>query len=351
MPVEGGEAGEVFRVAGKREIRCIRWEPDGNALLVFISSPEDEDDGIWRVPLDGGQPIRTGTTAGVAVHWASLDFHPDGSRHRLLLPGRPGARSGPWKAFPGLETGDGHSVLGGAFMVIAGATGLLRSPLHGQLLGQRAVPTGLDLYMPTAEDGLPPRQRCGAGSPSLLRSRSVQRFDHRVCDVPRPPEGIQRRKGGCRGSGWADGGLATRPLSVNRGYGHSFFWDGRAATLEEQVVMPIESAQEMDANLDDVVDRLAPRRLVLGAFSCDPRIRPESRDIGSIPGSLRPHHPVGRFTFRPVMDGDPAALSELEIEGLRLFQGGAGCDNCHRGPNLTDEKFHNTGVAYARWVS
>jgi len=83
MPVEGGEAVEVFRVAGKRGIErgiaCIRWEPDGNALLVYVHSPEDEDHEIWRVPLDGGQPIRT----GLPPEWrliTSLDFHPDGSR-------------------------------------------------------------------------------------------------------------------------------------------------------------------------------------------------------------------------------------------------------------------------------
>ena len=39
-----------------------------------------------------------------------------------------------------------------------------------------------------------------------------------------------------------------------------------------------------------------------------------------------------------------AALSDIEIEGLKLFVGKASCVNCHNGPRLTDDHFHNTGV-------
>ncbi|RST83463.1 methylamine utilization protein [Aquibium carbonis] len=39
-----------------------------------------------------------------------------------------------------------------------------------------------------------------------------------------------------------------------------------------------------------------------------------------------------------------AALSDLELEGLKLFMGEASCVNCHNGPRFTDDHFHNTGV-------
>ncbi|MFN3549192.1 MAG: cytochrome-c peroxidase [Mesorhizobium sp.] len=39
-----------------------------------------------------------------------------------------------------------------------------------------------------------------------------------------------------------------------------------------------------------------------------------------------------------------AKLTDLEIEGLKLFVGKAACVNCHNGPRLTDDHFHNTGV-------
>ena len=34
--------------------------------------------------------------------------------------------------------------------------------------------------------------------------------------------------------------------------------------------------------------------------------------------------------------------------GLRLFVGKASCVNCHNGPRLTDDHFHNTGVPATR---
>jgi cytochrome c peroxidase len=42
--------------------------------------------------------------------------------------------------------------------------------------------------------------------------------------------------------------------------------------------------------------------------------------------------------------GEPGALSARQREGLDLFLGKAGCAECHNGPNLTDERFHNLGV-------
>jgi cytochrome c peroxidase len=37
-------------------------------------------------------------------------------------------------------------------------------------------------------------------------------------------------------------------------------------------------------------------------------------------------------------------LTRDEVAGLRLFVGRAGCTNCHNGPLLTNNEFHNTGV-------
>ena len=49
-------------------------------------------------------------------------------------------------------------------------------------------------------------------------------------------------------------------------------------------------------------------------------------------------------------DGDGDALTPEEQRGLRLFQGRARCAVCHLGPNLTNEEFRNTGVAFANGV-
>ena len=44
-------------------------------------------------------------------------------------------------------------------------------------------------------------------------------------------------------------------------------------------------------------------------------------------------------------------LTTDEVAGLRLFVGKANCTQCHNGPLLTNNEFHNTGVPRARRVA
>ena len=48
--------------------------------------------------------------------------------------------------------------------------------------------------------------------------------------------------------------------------------------------------------------------------------------------------------FDNYMRGDELALSPDAIAGMELFTGKAACIQCHTGPLLTDQKFHNIGV-------
>jgi cytochrome c peroxidase len=52
--------------------------------------------------------------------------------------------------------------------------------------------------------------------------------------------------------------------------------------------------------------------------------------------------PYDRF-----VNGDRIALSGEQQTGLQLFRGKGNCTACHVGPNFTDERLHNTGVAWA----
>src|SRR5439155_1020140 len=51
--------------------------------------------------------------------------------------------------------------------------------------------------------------------------------------------------------------------------------------------------------------------------------------------------PYDRF-----VNGDRSALSSEQQTGLQLFRGKGNCTACHVGPNFSDEKLHNTGVAW-----
>ncbi len=56
----------------------------------------------------------------------------------------------------------------------------------------------------------------------------------------------------------------------------------------------------------------------------------------------------GNSPFDRFMAGDKAALSPVAQRGLALFQGKATYDQCHSGPNFTDEDYHNLGVGMDR---
>jgi cytochrome c peroxidase len=122
------------------------------------------------------------------------------------------------------------------------------------------------------------------------------------------------------------------PRIVNRGYGKSFFWDGRAASLEEQVLQPIQNPKEMDLTLPEVKERTGlPVETVQQALATYVRT------------ILSGDAPYDRY-----LAGDREALTPEQRAGLRLFRGKAGCTACHLGPNFTDERFHNTGVGWPR---
>lgn len=52
----------------------------------------------------------------------------------------------------------------------------------------------------------------------------------------------------------------------------------------------------------------------------------------------------GPSRFDAWVNGDAAALSAEEQRGLALFIGKAKCADCHAGPFLTDQRFHNVGL-------
>jgi cytochrome c peroxidase len=68
-----------------------------------------------------------------------------------------------------------------------------------------------------------------------------------------------------------------------------------------------------------------------------------AKALGAYVRTLR----CGSGAFDAWLDGDETALDASAARGAALFAGRAGCTTCHSGPNLTDGKFHNVGLAPA----
>ncbi|MDA1316069.1 MAG: c-type cytochrome [Acidobacteria bacterium] len=192
-----------------------------------------------------------------------------------------------------------------------------------------AIPLGLDLYMPAPEANPITPQKIEQGR-RLFHDRRLSRDKSISCASCHDPErafsdgkpvsvGVFGRKGN-----------RNVPAIINRGYGQAFFWDGHIPTLEEQVLQPIQNPKEMDLTLAEASARvgLAPNEIANALASY----------VRSI---LSGESPYDRF-----VNGDRDALTTEQQLGLQIFRGKGNCTTCHVGPTFTDERLHNTGVAW-----
>ncbi len=142
------------------------------------------------------------------------------------------------------------------------------------------------------------------------------------------------------------GALTERntPTLFNRALGERFMWRGEAASLEEQVLLPISNPLEMALPLDQAVARLAGMEEYARAFERVFGGPPTARRLASALAAFVERLWLGDSPFDRFRAGERDALTVAERGGMWFFQSRGQCWRCHGGPNLSDEEFHNTGV-------
>ncbi|MFQ5430996.1 MAG: cytochrome-c peroxidase [Nitrospinota bacterium] len=142
-------------------------------------------------------------------------------------------------------------------------------------------------------------------------------------------------------------GDRSAPTIINRAFSREQFWDGRAASMEEQAKGPLINPIEMgmpshDAVVKKVSSIKGYRVWFRRVFEKDVNIDDIARAIAAFERTLLSGDSrMDRFT-----SGDKEAFTEAEKRGLELFRGKARCNQCHSGFNFTDEKYHNIGVGW-----
>ena len=131
------------------------------------------------------------------------------------------------------------------------------------------------------------------------------------------------------------------------GYAAPLFWDGRAATLEDQALLPIADPKEMAFSGDEAASRLrglADYRAQFSAVFGDDAVTPQqlAQAIAAFERSLAPRG----NRFDRFLAGRRELLDDTQLQGLHLFRTKARCMNCHNGPALTDNGFHNLGLHF-----
>ena len=157
--------------------------------------------------------------------------------------------------------------------------------------------------------------------------------------------------------GWTDGkklspkhngDLNTRhsPTMYNVGYALAWYWDGRKATLEDQILAAWTG--QVGATPDKVATVLAAvpkyKEMFQKAFGEDPTPDNIPKALASF---LRIKLRAGNAPWdKYKAASDKTVISEDAIKGEAIFMGKAKCAVCHAPPLFTDMRYHNVGVGY-----
>lgn len=127
-----------------------------------------------------------------------------------------------------------------------------------------------------------------------------------------------------------------------------FFWDERAASLEEQVLQPILDSVEMGLEAESLEGKLAATSFYPALFTAafgSPDITREriAAALAQFVRSLVSARSRLDAVYATGTAPDSTAMTALEREGLRLFTA-VGCINCHRTIAFFADKATNNGL-------
>jgi cytochrome c551 peroxidase len=142
-------------------------------------------------------------------------------------------------------------------------------------------------------------------------------------------------------------GKRNSPSLLNIGYHSVFFWDGRAASLENQALGPITDPVEMAAtetiSIKNIKKIKGYKPYFREAFG-DEKITIERilKAIATYERTITSK----KSKFDSFIEGKSDIFTDEEVIGLHLFRTKARCINCHNTPLLSNQKFHNVGLSY-----
>ena len=165
---------------------------------------------------------------------------------------------------------------------------------------------------------------------------TCHRPDHGWADTSEVSLGIGNQKGG-----------RNAPTVLNAAYMPLQFWDGRAKSLEDQALGPIQNPVEMGMTMVEALGRIKAipgyveqfRRI----FGAEPTEEGVAKAIAAFERTvISTNSPYDRY-----LQGDRTAMSPAAVRGMNLFNGKAHCTPCHSGPTFSDGAFHNLGAGYS----
>ena len=205
---------------------------------------------------------------------------------------------------------------------------------------------GLDPYLPIPEDNPITDEKIALGRALYFDPRLSIDGTVSCATCHDPKEGWSNGEAVATGVGGQRGGRSS-PTVINAAYSPFQFWDGRASSLEEQALGPIQNPIEMGHTLEGMISGLTEiegyRESFEKVFGDGITAENVAKAIAAFERTLLSgNSPVDRFEV-----GEEDAISESAKRGLKIFKSKKGnCSTCHAGFNFTDDIFHNLGVGW-----
>jgi cytochrome c peroxidase len=144
-------------------------------------------------------------------------------------------------------------------------------------------------------------------------------------------------------------GARNSPTILNAMFNVEQFWDGRAASLEEQAKGPLVNPVEMAMpSYDAIVDRLKQSPDYIKRFQAVFGGPVTIDNVVKAIAAFERTQLSGDSPFDRFVAGDKTAIDAAAQRGFELFKGKGRCVTCHEfnesSPFFTDFKYHNIGV-------
>jgi cytochrome c peroxidase len=230
----------------------------------------------------------------------------------------------------------------------------LNGALEAQASSKPPLPPGVsaELYELAVAHGRAPTSGLAALGEKLFRDKRLSVDDSVACATCHDPaQGFTDHRPGATSAGvGGQRGQRNAPTVLNAMFHTSQFWDGRAATLEDQAKLPILNPIEMgQSSPDDVVAKIRKLSDYTPAFKSAFGGAATYDDIAAAIAAFERTQYSGNAPFDRFLAGDQQAIGDQAKRGWALFQGKGRCSSCHAfnsvSPLFSDQKFHNIGIA------
>lgn len=139
-------------------------------------------------------------------------------------------------------------------------------------------------------------------------------------------------------------GKRNTPSAMNMSSRETFFWDGRAATLEEQALFPIQDPNEMNLSIPTAVWRLNNSNKYRTAFYAVFKQYPNSKNLGAALAAFERTLETANTPNDRWLQDEPNAMTEQQIRGRLVFREKGKCFDCHFTPDFTGDEFRSIGL-------